>query len=309
VHSYSALTRPFEGMAQLDKAVEDLAARFGATKRIWHTEQGSEADGVGYMASSQTEAQCAVNLLQSYLSALAAGAEKFQWFCAETSPTYGCGVFYENYVPRPRLVALNGLARLLKGRRVTGGITLGDGKVACVLMDGKAGAAAALWDLDDAMTVQPPAGMHLALADMLCNPTEGADARTPIVLEQGRPVYLLTAAPGVEQLAAALRKAEVSQCAPVDVAVTRAANGRLQLSLHSRSARNLDLRVTVAAPDLFTSAPAPVGIVDLGPGQTHALLLAPDKSPPAGTQVSVSVQVESGSYAILTATSQRMVRF
>jgi hypothetical protein len=309
VHSYSALTRPWELMASLDKDVEAVDAQFGATQRIWHTEQGSGADGAGYATLSQTEAECAVNLLQGYLSAISSGAEKFFWFSAQTTPTYGWGVYYENYVPRPRLVALDGLARLLKGRHITGRTTLGDGKVACVLLDGESGAAAALWNLDDGTSVNLPADAGATPADMLCNPMPADAAREPIVLEQGRPVYLLTSTPGVEKLRAALQKAEVSLRAPADVAVTRTADGKLQVALKSRAATDVDLRVTVSAPDLFTSAPAPVGVADLAPGETRTLTLAPDKAPAAGTDVPVSVKIEFGNYAIRTTSSEQRVRF
>jgi hypothetical protein len=309
VHSYAELTRPFERMASLDKAVEDLGAKFGATQRIWHTEQGSGADGAGYRTGEQTEAECAVTLLQGYLSALSTGSEKFFWFSAQTSPTYGWGVFYENYVPRPRLVALNGLARLLKGRHVTGRTTLGDGKVACILMDGEAGAAAALWNLDDAATVRLPAGTQVTRADMLCNPMEAADSESPIDLQQGRPVYVLTSRPGVDRLAETLKKAEVNLRAPAEVTVTRAADGKLHVALRGEGAGNVDLRVTVRAPDLFTAAPPPVGVADLGPEETRTLLFEPDKRPAAGAEVPVSVDVEFGSHEIRTTTSKQTLRF
>ena len=35
----------------------------------------------------------------------AMGIGKNFWFSAQTSPTYGLGVFYEDYIPRPRLTA------------------------------------------------------------------------------------------------------------------------------------------------------------------------------------------------------------
>ncbi|KPK65919.1 MAG: hypothetical protein AMK73_01515, partial [Planctomycetes bacterium SM23_32] len=281
VHSYAELTRPFERMEELAEAVGDLAAQFGSTERIWHTEQGSGADGASYRASEQTEDECAVNLVQAYLSALSLGAEKFFWFSAQTTPTYGSGVFYENYVPRPRLVALNGLARVLKGRRLTGRTTLGDGKVACALMDGEAGAAAALWNLDDAMTVSLPAGTQVTQADMLCNPMGTAGPQSPIDLQQGRPVYVLTSTPGVEQLEMALRNAKVSLRGPVGVVLTTTADGKLELALSSDSARNLDLLVTVRAPELFTAAPPSVGMADLAPQETRTVVLAPDSRPAA----------------------------
>jgi hypothetical protein len=309
VHSYAELTRPFERMADLAAAVNDEAVKFGSTKRVWHTEQGSGADGIGYVASAQTEEQCAVNLVQGYLSALATGAEKFFWFSAQTTPRYGWGVFYEDYVPRPRLVALNGLARVLKGRRVTGRTALGDGKVACVLMDGEAGAAAALWNLDDAMTVRLPAGTQVTRADMLGNPMETADTESPIDLRLGRPVYVLTDRPGVEQLAEALRQAEVNLRTPVEVVASRTADGKLEIALRSESAGNLDLRVSVRAPDLFAQAVEPVVIADLAPQETRTIAFELARRPAAGTEVPVTVDIEFGSHGVRTITSRQTIRF
>jgi hypothetical protein len=309
VHSYSELTRPFERMANLAAEVNDEAGKFGSTKRVWHTEQGSGADGMGYLASAQTEEQCAVNLVQGYLSALATGAEKFFWFSAQTTPRYGWAVFYEDYVPRPRLVALNGLARVLKGRRVTGRTELGDGKVACVLMDGKAGAAAALWNLDDAMTVRLPPASRATWADMLGNPMQPENPETPMELRLGRPVYVLTDSPGVEQLAEVLKRAEVNLRTPVEAAATLAADGKLQIALRSESARNLDLRVSVRAPDLFAQAVEPVVIADLAPQETRTITFELATRPAAGAEVPVTVEAELGSHGVRRITSTQTIRF
>ena len=309
IHSYSELVQPFERMANLAAAVNDLVQKFGSAKRVWHTEQGSQSDGMGYRASEQTEEQCAVNVAQGYLSALASGVEKFFWFSAQTTPTYGWAVFYEDYVPRPRLVALNGLARLLKGRSVTGRMVLGDGEVACVLMDGKAGAAAALWNLQDTMAVRLPAGTQAAWTDMLSNPVETEAPSGPIELRLGRPVYLLTATPGAERLADILKRADVRRLVPVQVTAARAADGKLKITLRSDSARNLDLRLSVQAPDLFAGPVPSVGIADIAPEETRSLTFEPARAPAAGTEVPVTVQVEVGSHGVYTITSAHKVQF
>jgi len=309
VHSYAELARPFERMANLAAALNDVAVKFGSTKRVWHTEQGSGGDGMGYLASGQTEEQCAVNLAQSYLSALSAGAEKFFWFSAQTTPRYGDAVFYEDYVPRPRLVALNGLARVLKGRRVTGRTELGDGKVACVLMDGNAGAAAALWNLEDTMTVRLAAGTKVTWADMLGNPMETEAPAGPIELRLGRLVYVLTDRPGDEQLTRILKQADVTVRMPVEVSATRTADGKLEIALRSESARNLDLRVSVQAPDLFPGGVQPVGIADLAPQETRKVTFEPAKGSAAGTEVPVTVGLEIGGHGIRASTSTHKVRF
>ncbi len=307
VHSYGELGRPFERMANLAEAVTGHVKQFGSTGRVWHTEQGTGSDGAGYRASQQTEEQCAINLAQGYLSALSTGAEKFFWFSAQTTPTYGHAVFYENYVPRPRLIALNGLARVLKGRRVTGRMELGDGQVACVLMDGEAGAAAALWDLGDAMTVRLPARTAGTWTDMLGNPMPTEVSADPIELRLGRPVYLLTDAPGVERLASALRQADVEAVTPVSVTASLTADGKLEVGLTNVGAENLDLRLRVEAPSLFTAPAQPVVVADLAPGETRNVAFEPGRLPAAGREVRVTVQVELGSHGIRTISSTHNV--
>ena len=309
VHSYSQTGRPFERMASLAAAVNGHIGEFGSTKRVWHTEQGTRADGMGYRASGQTETQCAVNLAQSYLSALSTGVEKFFWFSAQTTPTYGHAVFYEDYVPRPRLVALNGLARVLKGRRVTGRTELGNGKVACVLIDGEAGAAAALWDLGDAMTVRLPAGTAATWADMLGNPIETETPAGPIELRLGRPIYVLTDTPGVERLAGILKQADVEPVTPVSVTAARTADGKLEIALRNESARTVDLRLRVQAPDLFARPVQAVGMADLAPQETRKVTFEPARVPAAGTEVPVTVEVRLGVHGIRTSIGVHTVRF
>ncbi len=309
VHSYAQLTEPFKQMSELAAAVSDLAGKFGSASRVWHTEQGSGADGAGYRASDQSEEQCAVNLVQGYLSALSTGAEKFFWFSAQTTPTYGWAVFYEDYVPRPRLVALNGLARVLKGRRVTGRTELGDGKVACVLMDGEAGAAAALWNLDETMTVRLPAGTTVTWADMLGNPMAAEAPAGPVELRLGRPVYVLTNKPGAELLTEMLGRADVTPRMPVAVAATRAADGKLEVALSNEDVQNVDLRLRVVAADLFATPPQPVGMADLAPGETRTAAFQPDKAPAPGTEVPVTVEIDLGGHGIRTSSGVHTVRF
>jgi hypothetical protein len=303
LHSYAELGRPYERMANLAAAVERLAQQFGSTHRVWHTEQGSGADSAGYRASPQTEEQCAINLAQSYLSALSTGAEKFFWFSAQTTPTYGDAVFYEDYVPRPRLVALNGLARVLKGRRVTGRADLGEGKVACVLMDGEAGAAAALWNLGEQMTLCLPAGTAGTWTDMLGNPMPAEATAQPIKLELGRPVYLLTDAPGADRLANVLKQADIELVTPVSMTANMTADGKLEIGLTNVVADNLDLRIGVRAPALFTEPAVAVVLADLAPGETRKVVFEPGPVPAAGREVRATVQVEIGAYGIRTISS------
>jgi len=307
-HSYSQLTQPFHRMANLAAEFTAVTARFNVPNRIWHTEQGTQSDGAGYRVSEQTEEQCAVNVIQGYLSALSTGVEKFFWFSAQTTAGYGWGVFYENYVPRPRLVAINGLARLLNGRHATGRMELADGRIACVLLDGEAGAAAALWNLSEIMSVRLPQGTQATWTDMLGNPTE-PDADGRVQLRMGRPLYVLADGAGVDRLVQALQGAEAIPCEPLEATVTRAADGSLAVVLRNVSVEHTDARLAVHAPALFAEAPAPVAVVDLAPGAAYTATFRLDTAPAAGTDVPVTVRLEIGGHGIRTVTVQPAVRY
>ncbi len=309
-HTYSRLSRPFEQMADMAADTETLVKEFGATERVWHSEQGTGADGIGYIALGQSEEGCAVNLVQAYLSALATGVEKFFWFSAQTSPAYGWAVFRENYVPRPRLVALNGLARLLDGRQVTGRMELGDGQVACMLLDGEAGAAAALWCPRELVSVTLPGGKAITTADMLANPMAltGAAGKLAVDLAPGRPVYLIAAAMSAEQLAGLLREATLTQEFPARASAHRTEGGKLEVTIENLVDHSLDLRASVRAPELFAAVPAAVTILDLPGRQTHSITLTPDKRAD-GAQVEVSIVIEMGEHGVREHSGRLQVAF
>ena len=283
-------------MAKLAADTERLIGEFGATDRVWHSEQGTGADGAGYIALGQDEEQCGVNLVQAYLSALGTGVEKFFWFSAQTSPTYGWAVFRENYVPRPRLVALNGLARMLKGRRVTGRMELGQGEVACVLMDWQAGPAAAMWDLRGPATVQLPNSEGVLIADMLGNPITDQTATMATELRLGRPVCMSAPELSADGFAQLLRGAEVKAIFPVRVAAERDGDGTVLLTVENFGASNVDVRASVTADGLFAAPPAPSVILDLAPQQVRTVTLHPDKQPAAGVDVPLAVLLEVGEH-------------
>jgi len=306
-HSYGELSHPYEQMAKLAADTEALTQRYGTTSRVWHSEQGTGADGAGYIHLSPTEEQCAVNLVQSYLSALSTGVEKFFWFSAQTSPTYGWGVFYEDYVPRPRLIALNGLARMLDGRKATGRLDLGEGQVACVLLNGDAGPAAAVWNLSSSLALRVPATGRLHACDMLGNPMEqdaaarGEQNALRVSLEQGRPVYLVAQGLSATEFEETLRRAEAGPlggAVPVEVSARKAPDGQLEVRLVNTSDGNLDVRLGVACPTLFGAPPEAAQVLDLAPRAAHAVLLKPDKPPAGGTEAEVTVTIEIGEHGI-----------
>ena len=84
--------------------MEDLRAILaadGGEKPIWHTEQGNGGDDDGYMAPSESEADAAALFMRNIVVGRALGIGKNFWFSAQTSPTYGFAVFYEDYILAP----------------------------------------------------------------------------------------------------------------------------------------------------------------------------------------------------------------
>ena len=312
-HSYGQLSHPFERMQALAADTATLAEKHEATRRVWHSEQGTGADGVGYAHLAQSEQQCATNLIRGYLSALSTGVEKFFWFSAQTSPTYGWAVFYENYIPRPRLVALNGLARLLEGRRVTGRADLGEETLACVLLDGDAGPAAAVWGLAGDIALALPAGQGLAVRDMLYNPllNAGTDAVLTAPLRDGRPVYITATGMDASRLVEVLKSAQLvrpPERSPVRVTVAKAGDDKLRVDVRNTVPEALDLRVSVSAPALFTRAPASLPITDLAPDETGSATFTADRAP-TGARCQVEVTIEVGRESIRTFAQSTAVEF
>lgn len=288
-HSYPQLSAPYAAEAKLHADTLGLLGGFQISPRIWHSEQGSEADGVGYLGVSQTEEDCAANLVQSYLSTLSLGVEKFFWFSAQTSPTYGWGVFYEDYVPRPRLVALHGLARLLQGRTVKSRLALNDAAVACVMLDGPAGAAAALWSTRGNMAVTL-AGAGLQATDLFLNPTGKPAPRLELSLKRGWPVYVLARGLSAAQLGQRLQTAKAGplQELPLRVSVVKAGPDLLGLTVRSLTDGPWDADVEVTAPGL-QARERPIEVRDAAPGQELRDVLRFARPPAAGKPLEVRV--------------------
>jgi hypothetical protein len=307
-HSYGQLGRPWKEMMILWQADEAIGEEFGCTKRVWHTEQGSQADGMGFLATGQTEEECAVNLSQGYLSAISTGVEKFFWFAAATSVRYGWAVFYESYIPRPRLIALNGLARVLKDRKITGRLDLGKGKVACVPMDGqederqvRAHPAAAVWNTSEMVKLQLPAGTDVTLLDMLANPLEGAKAGE-IELKYGRPVFIVAKKGTLKDLTEVLAKAKVDDSIPVEVTAENVPQRALKLV--NRGDRNVDLRVTVEGAGVTKTT---MQFTDLEPDGILTMGYAPTKATTG--EATVKVTLEAGGLEVRTETREVKVKF
>jgi hypothetical protein len=114
-HSYSQLALPEINLPKQTKEVRAILAANGGDKPLWHTEQGLTGDDDGYSPMTISEADVASLYTRNLVLVRSLGIKKYFWFSAQTSPTYGMAIYYENYIPRPRLAALNACASFLEG--------------------------------------------------------------------------------------------------------------------------------------------------------------------------------------------------
>jgi hypothetical protein len=253
-HSYAELARPEVTLPARTVAVRSLLARSGGEKPLWHTEQGVGADGDGYLALPLSEAEGAALYTRNFVVARSLGIRKYFWFSAQTSPLYGWGVFYQDYIPRPRLVALNACASFLEGttfqrsyrfsRHASGYLFAGAAPV-CVV-----------WNLD------APASLSLPLPPAAVEAFDGMGNPAPVTAGRGgsqtelpaaRPVFLrLRPADGGRGAAGALERmlagARVTVSAPVAVAAKHSRGQALEVIVTNRTPDQMDGVVRLVAP-------------------------------------------------------------
>ncbi|MDH7570319.1 MAG: hypothetical protein QHJ73_12130, partial [Armatimonadota bacterium] len=235
-HSYSQVERPEERLPQRMNEVREVLAAARADKPIWHTEQGVGADDDGYRTMSLTEGDAAALYTRNLVTARSLGIEKYFWFSAQCSPTYGWAVFYENYIPRPRLVALNACASFLEGTAFVRSFRP-NRNTYIHLFAGKTPVAVA-WNLSAPATLRLPLRADdLRAFDLMGNPVPvtARGAASELELPAERPVYLTGAA-----LADALGAASVTVDPPVSVTIRRGPGAEERVTVTNRSREGQD---------------------------------------------------------------------
>jgi hypothetical protein len=289
-HSYSQLGQPEAQLPPRTETVRAVLAAHGGDKPIWHTEQGVSADDDGYLAPSLSEADAAALYTRNLVVARSLDIGKYFWFSAQTSPTYGMAVFYEDYIPRPRLVALNACASFLEGTAYRRAFR--PSRNCYVFLFQGTGPVAVVWNLDD------PARLHLPVSaeqleafDLMGNPmpvlVEGA--RTRVDLPANRPTYLRLRAGESGALEQALSKAEVSEVPPVAITARAGAAGRVEVTVTNRSQQAQDGVVELlpsagAAPEGWA---VPQHFHSLAPAETRSFRLALPARGAGGVRVRV----------------------
>jgi len=127
-------------------------------------------------------------------------------------------VFYEDYVPRPRLIALNGMASQLEGATFRQTVKLGDNAVAHVF-ERNAGSVVVLWNVDGRASVTLTTPAPATRIDMMGNPVARYRRGEAIRLSLAKqyPTYLHFVGLPADQAAEALHRAEITSQAPVSI--------------------------------------------------------------------------------------------
>ena len=275
-HSYGQVNAPEVNLPSQMKEVRDLLRAAGAEKPIWHTEQGVMADDDGYRACMMSEADSASLYTRNLVTCSALGVGKYFWFSAQTSPTYGAGVFYENYIPRPTLTALNACASFIEGLTYQKSFNPDTGTYAHLYRG--TSAVCVVWNIN--------APMRLSLAlpsdkvkafDTMGNPVQvvAGNDRTVVEFPMDRPVYLQCAGGDYALLENAVAHAEVAYLDPV--AVISSASGRdIEVKVTSRSRTPQDGIVDLVSVEGKTPAGWPTAqhFQSLGPGESRSFTFA-----------------------------------
>ena len=289
-HSYGELNAPELNLPARMKELHDLLRAAGAEKPIWHTEQGVVADGDGYMAGTMSEAEAASLYTRNLVTCSSLGVKKYFWFSAQTSPTYGYAVFYEDYIPRPRLTALNACASFIEGLKYQK--SLNPDKSTYAHLYNGASAVCVIWNINAPMRLSLPLPSDkLQAFDTMGNAVPVAVEKDRAVVEfpVDRPIYLRCAGGDYALLEKALAGADVAYVAPVAV-TAKASSGGIEVKVTGRSPTALDgvVDLILARENAPADGPTAQHFQSLGSGESKSFSFA---LPPDGAVRVVRVRV------------------
>jgi len=270
-HSYSQLALPEINLPKQTKEVRAILAANGGDKPLWHTEQGLSGDDDGYAPMTVSEADVAALYIRNLVLVRSLGIEKYFWFSAQTSPGYGAAVYYENYIPRPRLAALNTCASFLEGSSCRESYRPGENAYA-FLFEGAA-PVGVVWNLNGPARVSLPVRADAVQAfDMMGNalPVVAEKDSAVIQIAADRPAFLRCAAGDAALLRKAVAGMQVKDLDPV-VITARPIAGGVQVTLTGASSSPVDgvLDLIAAASTAPTGWPAPQRFESLASGKSQ----------------------------------------
>jgi hypothetical protein len=273
-HSYSQLELPEINLPKRTKEVRAILAANGGDKPIWHTEQGLSGDDDGY-GPITSEADIAALYIRNFVLVRSLGVEKYFWFSAQTSPTYGAAIYYENYIPRPRLAALNTCASFLEGSSCRESYRPGEDAYA-FLFEGTA-PTGVVWNLNLPARVSLPIRPDAVQAfDMMGNavPVVAEQDSAVIQIPADRPAFLRCSAADAALFRRAVAGMQVKSQDPVVIAA-RAIAGGVQVTVTGASPSPMDgvLELVPAANNAPTGWPPAQHFQSLESGKSQEFQL------------------------------------
>ncbi len=266
-----------------------MSAGGAGSKEIWHSEQGIPGDDDGYAAPASSEQDVTQLYVRNIITAVSLGSKHFFWFSSDNPPNATMGLYYENYVPRQRLAALNACASFIEGNAYQKSYTLSNAGAYAHLFKGTS-AVAVIWNTLNGMNVVltglSPAKVQ-AFDTMGNSITVGGTTDATIQLASERPAYLQCALADYSLLDSALGGMQVNASSPVVIAAGPVVGG-VQVTLTGASSSPVDGTVGLvwAAPSQPTGWPAAQRFQSLASGQSQAFkFVLPNKA--AVKQVSV----------------------
>ncbi len=279
-HSYGQIEMPEINLPKQTAALREILAANSGQKPIWHTEQGVRGDDDGYLPPSQSEAEVASLYTRNMVRLLSLGIGKYFWFSAQTSPTYGWAIYYENFIPRPRLVALNACASFLEGAKYRQSFAPGKNAQAHLFQGAKA--VGVVWNMNfpARLTLAMRPG-SLQVSDLMGTPVPvgGEKDGVVVLLPAERPTYLCCEAKDYALLEKALAEAKISELEPIVVKAERTAGGvRVTVTSQSPAAQDGIVEVLPSAGAVTLGWPAAQHFDSLAPSQSRSFEFAvPDK--------------------------------
>ncbi len=245
-HSYSQtmlpeINYPLELKTGSPNLTSIMQAGGASGKEIWHSEQGIQGDNDGYGTPAVTEADVAQYYVRNIITATSLGSKHFFWFSSDNPPATEWGIYYENYVPRPRLAALNACASFIEGSPYQKSYTPTGTTVYAHLFKGT-NAACVIWNTSSAMSVVLnglPAAKVQAF-DTMGNPlTVTGTSNATVQLAQERPAYLQVALADYNLLDSALAAMQVTAVSAVTIKASPVTGG-VQVTLTGASSSPAD---------------------------------------------------------------------
>jgi hypothetical protein len=221
-----------------DAIVEFLRQNIRASGKpnleIWNTEEGTYAPSwyTKEIVPKSREPwhrvpdvrRQARDMVRAHLIELGSGVRRVFWFyelyseqCANARwiirPEGMDGIEYDG-APRPLLIAYSVLTEKLEGAEpLAREVSLGD-KLRCFVFGRGTGSVAAVWSWSDAgkkIGVTLPAGLTLAVSNMMGNPVSAERAGPAVLSLDGNPLYLEATGLAAEELFAQLSRARVTK--------------------------------------------------------------------------------------------------